>query len=389
MPADVRLVLFTGKGGVGKTTLAAATGATLAQQGKRTLVVSTDPAHSLADAFDTAIGAEPTAVTARLDAVQVDMRHLVDTAWEGLRAQVSAALAGAGLDALDAAELTVLPGIDELLALTEVQRLAATRHWHVVVVDCGPTAETLRLLALPEAVGKYLRRLYGWQPVTPRARSLAGAASAVARLGTHVESLRELLTDRQASSVRLVLTPERMVVAETRRTLTALALRGIRVDGVVANRLTPAPGWWRGRAAAWLRARRAQQDTVLEEIVAAGMTDVATVEHRAVEPVGLPALADLAAELYDGGDPLAGSTDGDTPMMQITESADGYRLRVALPLDPAADLELTRVDDDLAITVDGFRRLVALPRLLRSATVVGAEIDSGGLVVQLTEPEDA
>ncbi|MGH3431347.1 MAG: ArsA family ATPase, partial [Thermocrispum sp.] len=304
----MRLLLFTGKGGVGKTTLAAATAATLAAHGRRTLVVSTDPAHSLGDGYGVPLGGEPREIERRLDGVQIDARNLVDAAWEDLRRQLRTALAGAGLDALDAEELTVLPGVDELLALSEVQRLAMTKHWHTVVVDCGPTAETLRLLALPEAIAAYLRRLYGWQPA--RGRRTTGVAASVAQLGRHLEQLRDLLTDHAATSVRLVLTPERVVVAETRRTLTALALRGIKVDGLIANRLMPAPGMWRGGAATWLRARRKQQDEVLEEIRGAGMPPLTLVEHRAMEPVGLTALADISQQLYQGGDPLTALSNG-------------------------------------------------------------------------------
>lgn len=388
----MRILLFTGKGGVGKTTLAAATAATLADHGRRTLVVSTDPAHSLGDAYGVPLGAQPREVERRLDAVQIDSRNLVDAAWEGLRGQMKSALAGAGLDALDAEELTVVPGVDELLALSEVQRLALTKRWHTVVVDCGPTAETLRLLALPEAISAYLRRLYGWQSVSPRARKTTGVAASVAQLGRHLEDLRDLLTDHDVTSVRLVLTPERVVVAETRRTLTALALRGIKVDGLIANRLMPAPGFWRGGAATWLKARRKQQDEVLEEIRGAGMPPLQLVEHRAVEPVGLEALADISQQLYQGGDPLVGTVNGqasEAALMQITaERKGGYRLRIALPLDTGTDVDLARVDDDLAITIDGFRRLVALPRLLRSCAVVGAESDAQGIVVQLADPEE-
>lgn len=383
----MRLLLFTGKGGVGKTTLAAATAATLAGQGRRTLVVSTDPAHSLADAYGKPLGAKPSEVDKRLFAVQLDTRTLVDTVWEDLRVQLTAALRGAGVDALDAEELTVLPGVDELLALSEVQRLAESGFWHAVVVDCGPTAETLRLLALPEAISGYLRRLFGWQPVSSKARQWSGVASSVGRLGTHLESLRALLTDPETTTVRLVLTPERMVVAETRRTLTALALRGIRVDGLVANRLMPAPGFWRGGAAAWLRTRRDHQDAVLAEVTAAGLPTVRTVEHRAVEPVGLEALAELSKELYGGADPLVGDPPGVTPLLQVEESAPGlFRLRVAMPLAVDADVDLARIDDDLAITIDGFRRLIALPKLLRSCVITDAESDTEGLVVILADP---
>jgi arsenite-transporting ATPase len=368
----VRILLFTGKGGVGKTTLAAATGAALAARGRKTLVVSTDPAHSLADAYGHPLGAEPSEVDSLLSGAQVDSRTLVDATWEGLRGELRTVLAGAGLDTLDAEELTVLPGIDELLALAEVRRLAEDGPWETVVVDCGPTAETLRLLALPEAVSGYLNRVFGRRVTEP-----------IRRLGAHLDGLRALLTNPAVTTVRLVLTPERVVVAEARRTLSALALRGIAVDGVIANRLMPAPGFWRGGAATWLRTRRAQQDTVLAELAAAGIAAVARVEHRAVEPVGLPALLEIAAELYGGEDPLTGNGTPVTPLLRVRPAPGGYTLRVALPLARDAEVDLARVDDDLAITVDGFRRLIALPQPLRPCRITGAESDADGLVVHL------
>lgn len=375
----MRALLFTGKGGVGKTTLAAATAAALAGRGDKTLVVSTDPAHSLGDAFGTPLGAEPAEVDSRLHGAQVDSRALADDAWHELRGELRAALiSGAGLDTLAAEELTVLPGVDELLALTEVQRLAETGRWQHVIVDCGPTAETLRLLALPEAISGYLGRLYG------RRSRLSGLARSVTRLASHLESLRTMLTDPDTTSVRLVLTPERVVVAETRRTLTSLALRGIRVDGMIVNRLMPSPGLWRGSAAAWLRTRRAQQEEVLGDLRATGLADglLRSVEHRAAEPVGLPALREIAHELYGEAGPLAGSGNL-TPLLQVSEVEDGYELRIALPLTRDADVDLARVDDDLAVTVDGVRRLVALPEALRGCRIHDAESDARGLVVHL------
>ncbi|MEU0795892.1 ArsA family ATPase [Amycolatopsis sp. NPDC005961] len=368
----MRILLFTGKGGVGKTTLAAATGAALAARGRKTLVVSTDPAHSLGDAFGHTLGAEPSEVDALLSAVQIDSRTLVDTTWHRLRAEVQSVLSGAGLDTLDAEELTVLPGVDELLALTEVRRLAEDGPWETIVVDCGPTAETLRLLALPEAFSGYLTRVFGRR-----------VSDSVRRLGVHLDALRALLTEPSVTTVRLVLTPERVVVAEARRTLSSLALRGIAVDGLIANRLMPAPGFWRGGAGSWLRTRRAQQDAVLAELSAAGFTAVSRVEHRAVEPVGLPALLEIAAGLYGDGDPLAGDGTPVTPLLRVRPAPDGYTLRIAIPLARDTEVDLARVDDDLAITVDGFRRLIALPESLRPCRITGAESDADGLVVNL------
>ncbi|WP_181783060.1 ArsA family ATPase, partial [Pseudonocardia pini] len=156
----MRVVLFTGKGGVGKTTLAAATAVRLARSGRKTLVVSTDPAHSLGDALGEELSAEPVELAHGLFAGHVDTRVLLDGAWADLQDHLRTLLAGAGIDELVADELTVLPGVEDLLALAEVHRLATSGLWDVVVVDCGPTAETLRLLALPEALSGYLERLF-------------------------------------------------------------------------------------------------------------------------------------------------------------------------------------------------------------------------------------
>jgi arsenite-transporting ATPase len=360
------MLLFTGKGGVGKTTLAAATAARLAVGGRKVLVASADPAHSLGDVFDVPVTGEPSEVDTCLYAAHVDVRGLADRSWQAIRRELRGMLPG--LSDVDAAELTVLPGVDELLALTEVARLAAEGPWEVVVVDCGPTAETLRLLALPEAVGGYLDRL-----------SLAGH---VARLAGHLAELRDLLVDPERTSVRLVLTPERLVVAETRRTLTALALRGIPVDALIANRLVPPARRWRGPAASWLRIRRAEQDAVLSELDTVMTLPVRRVEHVATEPVGVPALLALAGDLYGDADPLGPAGHYTTPLLSVRPVTGGYELTVALPLTGGSGVELARVGDELAITVDGVRRLVALPVLLRRHVVTDAVTGPDGLVLR-------
>jgi arsenite-transporting ATPase len=250
-----------------------------------------------------------------------------------------------------------------------------------VVVDCGPTAETLRLLTLPEAVAGYVDRLF--------VPSLRARASALGQLAAHLGDLRRLLVDPATTSVRLVLTPERLVVAETRRTLSALALRGIRVDSLVVNRLVPRARW--GPAAGWLRTRRAEQDAVLSELDASTPLPVHLVEHRAAEPVGVAPLLALARDLYGDADPLAAPFGGDPgtvkPLLDLRPLDDGgYELMIAVPLTDTSALDLARVgDDDLAVTVDGVRRLVALPVLLRGHAVTDAYVDDDGLVLRFEE----
>lgn len=400
----MRVLLFTGKGGVGKTTTAAATGVALARSGRKVLVLSTDPAHSLGDAFGADLGSEPSEVAAGLPglfAAHVDTRALVDEAWEPLRAHLRTLLAGAGVDELVADELTVLPGVEELLALEQVRRATEDGPWEVVVVDCGPTAETLRLLSLPEALGGYLERLF---PAHRRAvrgvlAGLAGsgaqvakwdaAAAALSRLAEQLSGLRDLLSDRDATTIRLVLTPERVVAAETRRTLTALALHELHVDGVVANRLVPHPGPGRGAAAAWMRERRREQEEVLAELneLTTGVgVPVRSVGYRAGEPVGTDELAGLADDLYGDDDPLEGGAG--RPLLDLRRtagegtSADSeYVLDLQVPGIGDGDVDLARIGDELAVTVGGRRRTVALPPVLRRCDVVAADLDDDVLSV--------
>jgi len=396
------VVLFTGKGGVGKTTLAAATAARLARSGRKCLVVSTDPAHSLGDALGTGLEADPRELEHGLFAAHVDTRVLLDGAWSELQGHLRTLLSGAGMDELVADELTVLPGVEDLLALAEVQRLATCGLWDVVVVDCGPTAETLRLLGLPEALSGYLERLF---PTHRRAvRGLiAGLATgkagveqsagwdrtidALDGLAARLAGLREMLADPAETSIRLVLTPERVVAAETRRTLTALALHDLQVDGLVVNRVMPAPPpSLRGPTARWLRERHTEQQTVLAELRAEAGTEVplATVPYAAAEPVGVEALLSLAEPLYAGGDPaFRGPQAG--PALRVERTAgvgtsrdSEFELFLRLPGAADGPLDLTRVGDELVVAVGATRRRVSLPAVLRRCEVTGARLEGEG-----------
>lgn len=393
-------MLFTGKGGVGKTTLAAASAAALARSGRTALVVSTDPAHSLGDALDVELSHVPTEVAPGLHAAHIDTHTLLDESWAGLQAALATVLAGAGVDELVADELTVLPGVEDLLALNAVRRAAETGPWDVVVVDCGPTAETLRLLGLPEAVSSYVERLF---PAHRRAvrgllaglsggRASSGAwdatITALDELTEQLGALRAMLADHTRTSIRLVLTPERVVAAETRRTLTALALHGLHVDGVIVNRVVPRPPpSLRGPAARWLQERHAEQQAVLAELAGMGGAPLRTADHTAAEPTGVPALLTIAANLYGDDDPAAAGPAG-PPLLRVRRTAGNgtspdseFELVLALPGAADGALDLARVGDDLVVAAGGARRMVALPSVLRRCTVNSARLDGDDLVV--------
>ncbi len=294
----MRILLFTGKGGVGKTTAAAGTATLAASRGHRTLVLSTDAAHSLADAFGVPIGSEPTPVTERLFVQQVDAQRRFERSWAEIQRYLLSVLDAVGVDPITAEELTVIPGAEEVLALLELRSHAVSGEWDVIVVDCAPTAETLRLLALPEALGWYMDRVFpaerrvikALKPVLTRATGVPmphdSVFDAIERLHRDLEEVQAILSGPTAS-VRLVLTPENVVVAEARRSLTTLSLYGYRVDGVVANRVFPDAG-----ADAWREQWVEAQTRVLVEVEQsfAGLP-VWRSAYRPSEPVGAaPAL---------------------------------------------------------------------------------------------------
>ena len=291
-----------------------------------------------------------------------------------------------------------MPGAEEVLALLELRLQAASGRWDVVVVDCAPTAETLRLLALPEALGWYIDRVLpverrvvkALRPVLTRAAGVPmpgdSVFDAVVRLHAELDEVRELLTG-PAASVRIVLTPESVVLAEARRSWTTLSLYGYRVDGVVANRVFPAEGAddWR---AGWVVA----QDAVLAEVEEsfAGLP-LWRSEYRRGEPVGVAALRELAAETYAGADPLA-VPGGEGPLRvtsRVTSHGPGERggtvLHLALPLAGRADVDLARNGDELVVTVGSYRRLLTVPAGLARHRVAGARVEGGELQVRFVE----
>jgi arsenite/tail-anchored protein-transporting ATPase len=390
----VRVILFTGKGGVGKTTAAAGTATLGAARGLRTLVLSTDAAHSLGDAFAVTAGADPVEVAERLYVQQVDAQRRFERSWGEIQTYLLTVLDSVGIDPIAAEELTVLPGAEEILALLEVRDQARSGCWDLIVVDCAPTAETLRLLALPEALGWYMDRVLPMErrmvkvlkPVLTRAAGVPmphdSVFDAVERLHADLSEVRDLLTGPEAS-VRLVLTPESVVVAEARRSLTTLSLYGYRVDGVVANRIFPDTD-----ADAWRQRWVAAQAEIMSEVTSSfAPLEIWRSPYRASEPVGLEELDGFATTLYGDDDPFSAPRGPDP--VDVRRSGSMVQLRVALPFADRGDVDLARHGDELVVTVGSYRRLLALPAALRRANVVGAGMREGALVVRFDTAGDA
>jgi arsenite-transporting ATPase len=393
----VRVLLFTGKGGVGKTTTAAATAALTASRGSKTLVLSTDPAHSLSDAFGVTLGAEPTEIDTGLYGQQVDTQRAFEASWRDVQHYLRDILEQGGVDPLESEELTVLPGAEEVLALLALRRQVAGGDWDPVIVDCAPTGETLRLLALPDALRWWMGRIFPpdrrvMRTLRPVISHIAGLPlppdsvfEAVERLSTELAEVRDLLVDPTTTSVRVVLTPESVVVAEARRTLTSLSLYGYRVDGVVANRVFPdedgAVDGWR---AGWVAAQRAQLDEVAASFPGLPVWQVG---YAGSEPVGLDALHALATTAYSTIDPLTVTTTPE-PLTVERVSSDEFVMSVALPHAERRDVDLARKGDDLVLTVGSHRRALALPAALRRCVIDGAGLRDGRLRVRFRPDPD-
>lgn len=389
----MRLVLYTGKGGVGKTTTAAATAARAAELGKRTLVASADAAHSLGDVLELpgarGVGPRPIEVAPGLDAIEIDARVEVGRHWGRIQNFLVELFRHQGLDAVVAEELALLPGAEEITTLLAVEEFVASGTYDFVVVDCAPTDATLRLVTLPDIAHKSLRVLL------PLFEALSGVAVPVLRrlidvplpdrdvfgdandlLNRQLRRLRERLT-QPTTSVRLVVTPERMVIDESRRAWTELALFEVGCDAIVLNRMLPpeaaAEDWFRE----WARVQEERRREI-EEIFAPHPVLVAPL--REDEVTGVEALARHGRELFANAEPDALLSDA--PRMSFRREGRAYVAVLPLPGADPAQLDVAKIDDELTVTVGVRRRIVRLPRRFAPLDLRAARLDGGMLEVR-------
>ncbi|MFQ5847131.1 MAG: ArsA family ATPase [Candidatus Methylomirabilales bacterium] len=389
----MRVILYTGKGGVGKTTVSAATGLRAASLGHKTLVLSTDPAHSLADAFDTPLGPEPVQVAENLWGQEVNVLEDLNRYWREVQEYLTALFASRGLDDVVAEEMAVLPGMEEICSLLHIRQHFQEGKFDCLIVDCAPTGETMRLLSFPDVARWYMEKLFPWerrivtslgpvvQPLVPLPLPKDDVYAALERLFYRIDGIKEILANPEQSTIRLVLNPEKMVIREAQRSLTYLNLYGYVTDAVVSNRVIPqeaASGYF----AAWHEVQRRHRRTIEEAFAPLPIWDVPLFD---AEVVGLTMLQRMAEALFRERDPTRVHFQG--YVQTVRKTGKGFTLKLKLPFAEKGDLSLLKRGDELVVSIGNFRRDLVLPRAVTHLPVARARLEEGVLTVRFAAGE--
>ncbi|HZU27443.1 MAG TPA: ArsA family ATPase [Bryobacteraceae bacterium] len=394
----MRILLFSGKGGVGKTSLAAATGLRLAQLGRRTLVMSVDPAHSLGDAFD--LGGDlfhgrtgdPYAITPNLDIQEVNIQREIRRHWQEISRYVSSVLRTTGISGVQAEELAILPGMEELSAMMYVNQYRREGRYEVMVLDCAPTAESLRFVSMPTTLEWYMKHIFPFQRTVLKAvRPVANRVAPfelppdnyfanVAELFQRIEGMDVLLADPGTTSVRLVTNPERMVLRETQRTFVYFSLHGLTVDGILINRVLPDEV-----SDAFFSEWRSSQQAILHEMdeyfAPVPVRRVPLFNH---EVLGRERLEELARALYSEGEDPAAVVRTERPYT-FEKVDEHWEVRLDLPFTSKAEVGLFKKGDELVVEVGTLRRHIGLPTSMAALEPSRARLQNRRLVVEMKE----
>ena len=394
----MRVLLFSGKGGVGKTSVAAATGVRLAQMGRRVLVMSVDPAHSLSDSFDLGPDlfqgqtADPYPVADRLWIQEVNIQKEIRRHWQAISSYVVSVLRTTGLSDVEAEELAILPGMEELSAMMYVNQYRREGRFDVVILDCAPTAESMRFVSMPTTLDWYMKHVFPFQRTLIKAvRPIANRVSPVELptdsyfanvkdLFDRLEGVGELLEDPQATSVRLVTNPEKMVLRETQRAFVYFSLHGLTVDWIIANRVLPEEV-----SDDYFREWRRSQREALEEMEAYfAPVKVKRVRLFDQEVLGRRRLELLADALYAPGEDPAEPASLERPYS--FQKVDGrYEVRLQLPFASKGEIALFKKGDELVVEIGALRRHIGLPTSMAALTPTRARLENRLLTVEMKE----
>lgn len=391
-----RTILYTGKGGVGKTSVATATALACARSGLRTIVMSTDPAHSLADSLDIPLGAKPLEVEPNLFAQQVQANEEMERHWSAVQGWLTDLLSDRGLERITAEELTVPPGFDELFALLQIKDHHDSGEYDVIVVDCAPTGETLRLLSFPDVAQWWIEKVFPWERrLISAARPVAKAFldiplpdkevyNEVERLVGSLVAMNDILRDHANTSLRLVMTPDKMVISEAMRTFTYLNLYGYLTDAVIVNRLFPEETS-EGYFASW---REAQQENLVSVRDSFSPVPVRTAPYFDEEVIGSAMLTRLGDKLFEDG-AEASKVLFDTIIQEIVIEDDDAHLLLSLPFVEKGDIGLNKIGLEVVVRVGDQKRTIMLPNSMTGFKPSGAKVEDGRLRIDFLRVERA
>ncbi|TMC50721.1 MAG: ArsA family ATPase [Chloroflexi bacterium] len=381
----MRVILYTGKGGVGKTSVAAATAVRCARLGHRTLVLSTDAAHSLADSLDVEVGEHPNEVAENLWAQEVNALHELESHWEKIHVYLSELFASQGVDDIVAEELASPPGMEEVASLMWIKHHRRTEQFDLLVVDCAPTGETLQLLAFPDVARWYLNKIF---PIERRVMKVARPVvqpflsiplpgdeifSSVKELLLDLEGMKQVLGDPKVCTTRLVLNLEKMVIKEAQRAFTYLSLYDYLTDLVVVNRVLP-PEAGDGYFSGWRQSQERYSEVVDSAFSPIPIRRTRLFEH---EVVGIERLDDMARSLFGDEDPS--TIYYHSVPQQVRRLGTGYELVLQLPFVSKDEVVLTHREGELFVTVGAYKREISLPRVLAGRQTTSAKLEEGML----------
>lgn len=392
---SVRIILFAGKGGVGKTTIASATGVSCAKLGKKTLIMSLDSAHSLSDSFDIdkrlldREKGRPRIVDENLWIQEIDVQEEIETHWGDIHKYISTLFNATGLDEILAEEMAILPGMEEISALFYINRYFKEKRFDVILLDCAPTGESLRFISMPSAIEWYMKKLFRLERnlariIRPIANKIISIPipedkyfQSIKNLSNKLRGIEEIMKDYRTTSVRLITNPEKIVIKETQRSFMYFCLYGMHVDSIFINRIMPKDGF-SSYFKDWEKVQKKHIDSIGDYF---SPIAIKKIDLQSREVVGLDDLERFGREIYEKKNPLAVSKV--IKPFSFKKIKDYYKLSIILPFVAKEDVDLSKSGDELIVRIGGFKRFIPLPRYCQNMSVSNARLKDNELTIFL------